>query len=136
MPSPFPGMNPCLEQEDAWHDFHERFVPLVASTLGSQLRPRYIVMIAPQSASAPVTGLLEAPARVRPPAVDHERLSYVEILDRRNRELVTVVELLSLTGRSHSENSIAPARITASAARDPGDRAAHPTAPERAVQFH
>ncbi len=95
MPSPFPGMNPYLEQEDAWHDFHERFIPLVAATLGSQLRPRYIVMIAPQSASAPVTGLLEAPARVRLPAVDHERLSYVEILDRRNRELVTVVELLS-----------------------------------------
>ncbi len=39
MPSPFPGMNPYLEQEDAWHDFHERYIPLVASTLGSQLRP-------------------------------------------------------------------------------------------------
>ncbi len=22
MPSPFPGMNPYLEQDDAWHDFH------------------------------------------------------------------------------------------------------------------
>lgn len=126
MPSPFPGMNPYLEQEDAWHDFHERFIPLVASTLGSQLRPRYIVKIdehifvhelaaearrsigradvslgrtsqeiASSLASATATGLLEAPARVRLPAVDHERLSYVEILDRRNRELVTVVELLS-----------------------------------------
>ncbi|MGO9464835.1 MAG: DUF4058 family protein [Isosphaeraceae bacterium] len=21
MPSPFPGMNPYLEQDDAWHDF-------------------------------------------------------------------------------------------------------------------
>ena len=27
MPSPFPGMNPYLEQEDAWHDFHESFMP-------------------------------------------------------------------------------------------------------------
>jgi len=118
-------MNPNLEQEDARHDFHERFIPLVASGLGSQLRPRYIVKIdehifvhelaaetrrsigrahvtlgrtsqaiASEPASATVTGLLEAPARVRLPAVDHERLSYVEILDRRNRELVTVVELL------------------------------------------
>jgi hypothetical protein len=36
-------MNPYLEQEDAWHDLHERFIPLVATILGGQLRPRYIV---------------------------------------------------------------------------------------------
>jgi hypothetical protein len=45
MPSPFPGMNPYLEQEDVWHDFHKRFIPLVATVLGGQLRPRYIVKI-------------------------------------------------------------------------------------------
>ena len=45
MPSPFPGMDPYLEQDDAWHDFHERFIPLVATLLGGQLRPRYIVKI-------------------------------------------------------------------------------------------
>ncbi len=45
MPSPFPGMNPYLEQEDVRHDFHERFIPLVATLLGGQLRPRYIVKI-------------------------------------------------------------------------------------------
>ncbi len=126
MPSPFPGMNPYLEQEDAWHDFHERFIPFVATLLGSQLRPRYIVKIdehifvhelpaesrrwmgradvsvargsreaGDEQASGSVAGLLEAPARVRLPAVDRERLSYVEIRDRRDRELVTVVELLS-----------------------------------------
>ena len=42
--------------------------------------------------------LLEVPARVRLPAVDHERLSYLEIRDRQDRELVTVVELLSPYG--------------------------------------
>ena len=40
-------------------------------------------------------GLLEAPAQVRLPSVDRERLSRVEIRDRRDRELVTVLELLS-----------------------------------------
>jgi Protein of unknown function (DUF4058) len=126
MPSPFPGMNPYLEQEDVWHDFHERFIPLVATILGGQLRPRYIVKIdehiyvhelatearrsvgradvslgpsSPEVAHEPapgtVMGLLEAPARVRLPAMDRERLSYVEVRDRRDRELVTVVELLS-----------------------------------------
>ena len=43
MPSPFlgmnphleqVGMNPYLEQEGALHDFHEPFIPLVASKLG------------------------------------------------------------------------------------------------------
>jgi hypothetical protein len=126
MPSPFPGMNPYLEQEDAWHDFHERFIPLVATLLGNQLRPRYIVKIdehifvhelidenrrwlgradvavargspeaADEPASGAVIGVMEAPARVRLPAVDRQRLSYVEIRDRRDRDLVTVVELLS-----------------------------------------
>ena len=125
MPSPFPGMNPYLEQEDVWHDFHERFIPLAATLLGGQLRPRYIVKIdehiyvhelaaeshrwvgradvslgrgSPEAthepAPGPATGLLEAPAQVRLPAVDRERLSYVEIRDRRDRELVTVIELL------------------------------------------
>jgi hypothetical protein len=126
MPSPFPGMNPYLEQEDAWHDFHERFIPLLATILGSQLRPRYIVKIdehvyvhalatksrrsvgradvsvgygrgaaKPLRRTATSVGLLEAPARVSLPAVDQERLSYVEVRDRRTRELVTVIELLS-----------------------------------------
>ena len=45
MPSPFPGMNPYLEQEDAWHDFHERFLPLVAERIAAQVDPRYIVKI-------------------------------------------------------------------------------------------
>jgi hypothetical protein len=82
MPSPFPGMNPYLEQEAVWHDFHKRFIPSAASILGGQLRPRYIVKIVED-------------IHVNELAVDHERLSYVEIRDRRDRELVTVVELLS-----------------------------------------
>ena len=124
MPSPFPGMNPYLEQEDVWHDFHERFIPLLATILGGQLRPRYIVKIdehiyvhemviesrrlvgradisvghglgVPTSQPVSGAGVLERRRGVRLPAVDHERLSYVEIRDRRDRELVTVIELLS-----------------------------------------
>jgi hypothetical protein len=26
MPSPFPGMNPWLEQDDVWEDFHSRYL--------------------------------------------------------------------------------------------------------------
>ena len=33
MPSPFPGMDPYLEQEILWHDFHEKFIPAAAAYL-------------------------------------------------------------------------------------------------------
>lgn len=46
--------------------------------------------------SRPPTGVLEAPAHGRlPVAIDVERLSFVEIRDRRDRQVVTVIELLS-----------------------------------------
>lgn len=122
MPSPFPGMNPYLEQDDAWHDFHRRFLPAAAAAIGAQLGPDYIVKIDEhvyihelpaeprrllERADLGVTtfrpagdprgsGLLDAPARVRlPVAVDFEREAFVEIRDRRSRELVCIVELLS-----------------------------------------
>jgi hypothetical protein len=78
-------MNPYLEQDDAWPDFHERSLPLVADLLVAQVRPNYIVKIDEHL----------APARVGLPPLDIERLAFVEVRDRRNRELVTVVELLS-----------------------------------------
>ena len=45
MPSPFPGMNPYLEQADAWQDFHQRFITHAAAVIGAQVRPAYIVKI-------------------------------------------------------------------------------------------
>ncbi len=45
MPSPFPGMNPYLEQDDAWHDFHEDFLPRVREEIAAQLPAHYIVKI-------------------------------------------------------------------------------------------
>ncbi len=45
MPSPFPGMDPFLEQEVIWHDFHERFLPAFAAFLAAQVLPHYIVLI-------------------------------------------------------------------------------------------
>jgi len=123
MPSPFPGMNPYLEQDDIWHDFHERSIPHISEVIVPQVRPGYIVKldehvyIHERSAaereflgradvsvargdvplpSRQGTQVLEAPVHGQiPVAVDVERLSFVEIRDRRDRQLVTVVELLS-----------------------------------------
>jgi hypothetical protein len=115
-------MNPYLEREVAWHDFHERFVILGAGMIGAQVRPHFIVKIdehiyvhelgdesrrlagradlalAPTrrpSAPAAGAGLLEAPARILLPEVDLVREAYLEIRDRHSQELVTVLELLS-----------------------------------------
>jgi hypothetical protein len=119
MPSPFPGMNPYLEQEDVWHDFHERFVPHLAEVLVSQpqVREGYIVKIDEHvfihersaqerefvgradvlvAGARPAAAILEAPAFARVPvAVVEERLSFVEIRDRKERQLIAVIELLS-----------------------------------------
>jgi hypothetical protein len=43
MPSPFPGMNPYLEKEDAWSDFHNRFIIAAAEAIGPQVKPAYFV---------------------------------------------------------------------------------------------
>lgn len=48
MPSPFPGMDPYLEQSDVWPDFHARFIANMADELGHSVRPRYFVRIEEQ----------------------------------------------------------------------------------------
>src|SRR3954467_15989290 len=45
MPSPFPGMNPYIEQPAAWQDFHNRFATIAAELIGAQVLPRYYVKI-------------------------------------------------------------------------------------------
>lgn len=122
MPSPFPGMNPYLEQADAWHDFHESFMPVVRDLLTAQLDPRYIVKIDEhifihdpgqlgrsllgrgdvtvarrheEPAAAVAVESIPAPVQALLPAMDLERVSFLQILDRRHRQLVTTIELLS-----------------------------------------
>jgi hypothetical protein len=134
MPSPFPGMDPYLEQEVIWHDFHERFLPAVAAHLSHQVLPRYIVLIDEHvylydietEAHRPVgrpdlavatnsgrlagedrgvsLGIIDAPVHVRVPEMDEERESFLTVRDRLSREIITVVELLSPTNKRPGEN--------------------------------
>lgn len=84
MASPFPGMDPYLEQPGVWHDFHERFCPAVAELLTAQVRPNFIVRIDEQV----YIHELPAPSEVRLPGVDVERLSFVEVRDRETERVV------------------------------------------------
>jgi hypothetical protein len=91
MPSPFPGMNPYIERASVWHDFHESFLPQVREALTAQVVPRYFVRIDEHMYIHAVPSGL--------PEFDTEALSYLEIRDRENNELITVVELLSPTNK-------------------------------------
>jgi hypothetical protein len=81
MPSPFPGMNPYLERDIAWHDFHERFIILGAGIPGAQVRPNHVVKVDDHIFVHEL--------------VDVTREAYLEIRDRHSQEVVTVLELLS-----------------------------------------
>ena len=126
MPSPFPGMNPYLEQDDAWRDFHEAFLPAARESLSPQVSPAYVVKleqnlyiheraaderhllgygdvtVSRTRAAGPhgaATAVLTAPSRILLPRVDVESESFLEIRDSKTRRLVTVIELLSPTNK-------------------------------------
>jgi len=129
MPSPFPGMNPYIEHDIAWHDFHGSFMPLARELLNAQLVPRYITrieesvyiqepetqdreflgradlaVIEATGPAATATASRAAGVRVLQPVLDEERLSHLEIVDRKSQQVVTVIELLSPTNKRLGPN--------------------------------
>jgi hypothetical protein len=119
-------MNPYLEQPDAWQDFHQSFMKEIRDRLVAMVSGAYIVKleshiyvhelsseerrlvgkadIGLSGSGRPKGGgmgtdMLEAPLLVQLPVVDVERSSYVEIRDKSNRTLVTVIELISPTNK-------------------------------------
>ena len=45
MPSPFPGMDPFLEDPGLWPDVHHGLISVAQELLNAQLRPKYHVRI-------------------------------------------------------------------------------------------
>lgn len=125
MPSPFPGMNPYLQQSSVWTDFHNRFIATLSEFIAARVAPAYYVRIEEQlyvhewpspfaradvsvserSKSEPRGGggatTLSAPLELTDPVptVDHERIPYLEVVSRDDRRVVTVIELLSPTNK-------------------------------------
>lgn len=131
MPSPFPGMNPYFEQAAHWQDFHTESLSALRRLLAPGIAPRYIVQLeehvsihdlppgprrpvgradlavtrlGTEPAGRPALGVLEAPAEVRLPVQDIERIPFLEVRDRKGRELVTVIELLSPSHKRPGED--------------------------------
>ncbi len=123
MPSPFPGMDPLIEStDDCWTEFHSAFVNGIRNTLVPRVRPNYEVRaekhvyisdedeaelfrIRPdvhiaeaghgwRDYARPGTASLDALPRT---VVWHEPSEqlFLRIIDRADRRVVTVIELLS-----------------------------------------
>ena len=124
MPSPFPGMNPYLEQPDAWQTFHSNYLTELQRQIRRKLPPGYfvktevsVILHEPSAAErrqpprADVAvgrdgsargGGGGAAATVAPaalhtilPGVLEDKIYTGEIRDRKTRRLVTVIEHLS-----------------------------------------
>ncbi len=123
MPSPFPGMDPYLEHPELWPALHHLLISEIARFLSPQLRPKYLVylevrmyetidddlsvigipdvsVIQPQTAiettsNAAVAASPKQPITVTLPMPYQVREGYLEIRERGNEELITVIEILS-----------------------------------------
>jgi hypothetical protein len=124
MPSPFPGMDPYLEEPTLWSDVHGRLINAASELLLAQLRPKYFVQIDERlylandndeardliipdlrirevgfgAASGTSGGAALAISPGLQLAYGFEfdvRESYLQVLDRASQRVVTVVEILS-----------------------------------------
>ncbi len=119
MPSPFPGMDPYLEQASLWPDVHNRLMFAICDQLQPLLSPRYTAVLAPYiayeaidigttRAFVPDVGVLEqldqprdagtvaiAPAPLTGLIEVATRYHRIEVRSVGAEELVTVIEVPS-----------------------------------------
>ena len=124
MPSPFPGMDPFLEDPAIWPDVHNSLIAGIRDVLGPLLRPRYVVRLEERTYLSEIEGLVflgrpdisvhagsgsarptgesaSEPAgpggvlTVEVPTPDRVHETYIEVRAARGGEVVTVLEVLS-----------------------------------------
>lgn len=124
MPSPFPGMDPYLENPKSWPDLHSSLISYIREDLQPQLRPKYIARIgervelsslgrgyipdvlvirsAPAAYGAPTAEA--APVADEPlvmTLLEEERtVPFLEIIHHPSGEVVTLIEVLSPANKS------------------------------------
>lgn len=122
MPSPFPGMDPYLEDPNIWPGVHQRLITYIADELHPHVRPRYharigerLYVVTSQRAVYPDVTVVERTLRERAPAgvaaapptltaddpvtiaisEAEYREPFVEIIHNASGDVVTVIEVLS-----------------------------------------
>ncbi|MFB2838539.1 DUF4058 family protein [Floridanema evergladense] len=124
MPSPFPGMNPYLENPEILPEVHNRLIVAISDSLVPQLLPKYRVAIEkrvyqmnsdnsllvgiPNVTVQKITNQLNSPTsnvavaappvtplKVRMPMLMEFREAYLEVREIATQKVITVIELLS-----------------------------------------
>ena len=129
MPSPFPGMNPYLEQAELWSEVHSRAIVAAAIAIEPELNPNYRVAVEKRiylSASCELVGIPDIslvskqsnptppvsgtatltrtePIPVLLPLPETVEESYLEIREMPSGRVITVIELLSPKNKSAGE---------------------------------
>lgn len=129
MPTPFPGMDPYLEQPDLWQNVHNSLIVALRDDLAPRLRPRYFVAIEERTYQGLASSLTfagrpdVAALRAREPAPRYQagqaagatlvtvelplpdivRETYLEVRARDMDRMVTVVEILSPSNKLPGE---------------------------------
>jgi hypothetical protein len=96
MRSPFPGMDPYLEEPGIWPDFHHAFAVSTAQALNAALPDRSYALVLSRTETGTIDG------RPRPRASgwldEPSRHQFIEIRDaNQDHRLVTLIEILSPT---------------------------------------
>ncbi len=86
MAGPFPGVDPYLEFESSWSDFHHGLVAGISGELGARLPDSYVARINERYE-------VDGPG-------DELRITWVEVRSLPDLELVTVIEVLSPINKS------------------------------------
>ena len=127
MPSPFPGMDPYLEDTTTWPDFHHRLISYISEILQPKLRPNYnarigerVYLVSPPQSFYPDVTLLKTPKVIREaaaavaaaPAIrepielmlpkEEIREPFLEIYHR-GGEVITAIEVLSPANKAEGE---------------------------------
>lgn len=123
MASPFPGMDPYIEDPEIWSDFHLNLATEIQAILNAEIRPRYVARLIPRvtyeiievartrgvrpdvavwQPQPPQSGMEGAAYAIAPAPVESEvslelplRLVSVEIRQTDSMEMVTAIEILS-----------------------------------------
>ncbi len=128
MPSPFPGMDPYLEDPWLWPDFHLTFIVSIRAELNRRLPEGYAILAdryvwvqeedgetraltkpdigftGEGVSQAGQPGVATTPVEIVLPSLSEKGSPYLKIVDSQDRRLVTVIELLSPTNKTKGKD--------------------------------
>lgn len=108
VPSPFPGMNPYLENPELWPEGHHRLITAIADAIAPPIPPKYRVAIEKRTYlsdgedQTPSNTTLSAQSEsvtVILPMPEEVREGYLEIREVTTGRVVTAIEVLSPTNK-------------------------------------